>query len=255
MHTIPASRARLESALAAFGLRLHGGWVPSTEDVLPALPGAARPAVVWMVGQVGSECWSAFSASPFFGDGLPDPMDRWAKSIGNALAHTSGGIALYPSDGPPYYPFQQWAARAEPLQSSPLLLLIHPEFGLWQAQRFALVLPTLASQDTAAIARTAATANPDVCLQCDGQPCLSACPVAAFSTSGYAVDRCVKHLHGVAGDSCMPNGCLARLVCPVGPTYRYAPPHAAFHMAAFAATAGASEVCAPRICLVQNIDS
>lgn len=235
MQNDPASRARLESALAAHGLRLRGGWVPSAEDVLPALPGAAQAAVVWMVGQVGSECWSAFSASSFFGDGLPDPMDRWAKSIGNALAHTLGGIALYPSDGPPYYPFQQWAARAEPLQSSPLMLQIHPEFGLWHAQRFALVLPILVSQDAAAIARTAATANPDVCLQCDGQPCLSACPVGAFSTSGYAVDRCADHLHGPDGDSCMPTGCRARNACPLATAYRYRPEHAGFHMAAFAA--------------------
>ena len=233
MQNDPASPTRLESALAAYGLRLRGSWVPSAEDVLPVLPGAARAAVVWMVGQVGSECWSAFSASPFFGDGLPDPMDRWAKSIGNALAHTLGGLALYPSDGPPYYPFQQWAARAEPLRSSPLMLQIHPQYGLWHACRFALVLPVLASQDAAALAQTAATANSDVCLQCDGQPCLSACPVEAFSTSGYAVDRCVRHLHGAAGDSCMPSGCLARLACPVGPQYRYAAPHAAFHMAAF----------------------
>ena len=125
-HT-PASRSRLELALTPHGLRVCGGWVPAPGDCLPGLPDESSAAVVWMVGQTGSECWSVFSASPFYADGQPDPMDRWAKAIGNRLAHALGGIAIYPSDGPPCYPFQRWAQRAGPVQSSPLMLQIHPE--------------------------------------------------------------------------------------------------------------------------------
>ena len=234
MHTPPASRARLESALAPHGLRVRGGWVPTASDVLPLLSGSQSAVVVWMVGQVGSECWSAFSASPFFSDGLPDPMDRWSKSIGDALAQELDGVALYPSDGPPYHPFQQWSQRAEPLQTSPLMLQIHPEYGLWHACRFALLLPQYVAQDASVIARRAGLADADLCLNCNGQPCLGACPVRAFTPGRYDVDSCAVHLQSADGQPCTQTGCLARRACPVAAQYRYSAAHAAFHMAAFA---------------------
>lgn len=234
---MPTSRQLLESALARQGLRLRGGFVPQALDGLPRLPGGAAAAVVWMVGQVGSECWEAFSGSSFLADGLPDPMDRWSKSIGDALAHAHGGAAVYPSDGPPYAPFQQWAGRAEPLQPSPLGLQIHPQWGLWQAWRFALVLPDLLPADARALAADArpSAMAADICLACDGQPCLHACPVDAFGPRGYDVPACADHLRQPLGQACMGSGCLARRACPLAPALRYEPAHAAFHMAAFAA--------------------
>ncbi len=228
------SRTWLESALAEYGLRLRGGWIPTVHDVLAPLPNARPAAVVWMVGQVGSECWAAFSRSPYPADGRPDPMDRWSKSIGNALALHGSGIAVYPSDGPPYAAFQQWARRAEPLQTSPLLLQLHPQWGLWHAYRFALLMPQCSDEDRQWIARSVALPAADLCSQCDGQPCLQACPVTAFAAQTYAVDVCAQHLHSGQGQECLSLGCLARSACPVGAVYRYAPEHAAFHMRAFA---------------------
>jgi hypothetical protein len=227
-------RSTLEQALAGHGLRLRGGWVPAAQDALSPLPADRTPAVVWMVGQVGSEVWPAFSASPQARDGLPDPMDRWSKQIGDALAAELGGRALYPSDGPPWHPFQQWAARAEPLQPSPLLMQIHPEHGLWHAYRFALALPLLAPEDAAVLASVPAQLA-DICARCSGQPCLSACPVDAFAGSSYRVDACAAHLHLPQRVACRAQGCQARRACPVGVAHRYVPGHAAFHMAAFAA--------------------
>lgn len=226
------SRKWLEAALARCGLRLRGGWIPQAGDALA--PVAAGPvAVVWMVGQVGSECWPAFSASRFFADGLPDPLDRWSQDIGDALARKCGGRAIYPSDGPPYAPFQQWARRAESLGTSPLMLQLHPQYGLWHAYRFALAVPALGAQDFEHIKRQQAVIATDLCLSCAGQPCLSACPVQAFVPGHYDVDRCAGHLQGDAGQDCMASGCLARRACPVGPRFQYAPAHAAFHMRAF----------------------
>ncbi len=230
------SRSALERELQPHGLRLRGGWMPTPQDEgLPTLPRGAAAAVVWMVGQVGSACWEAFSRSRFFADGQADPMDRWSKSIGDALAQAHGGVAVYPSDGPPYAPFQQWARRAEPrLQASPLLLQIHPQWGLWHAYRFALVLPALPVADARDLAAgMPAGAGTDICLSCDGQPCLQRCPVDAFSARGYDVDACAGHLHRPAGRDCMERGCLARRACPVAPELQYVPAHAAFHMRAF----------------------
>lgn len=228
------SRKWLETALARHGLRLRGGWVPGPgDDPLPPLAGGAV-AVVWMVGQAGSECWPAFSGSAFLHDGLPDPMDRWSKSIGDALARQCAGRAIYPSDGPPYAPFQQWARRAEPMATSPLMLQIHPQYGLWHAYRFALALPVLDPADAEALLQEGTRPAVDLCLSCDGQPCLSACPVNAFTPNAYDVDQCAGHLHSPEGSDCMESGCLARRACPVGTRHRYVQPHAAFHMAAFA---------------------
>jgi hypothetical protein len=233
------SRSWLEGALARHGLRLRGGWVPQSVDKLPILP-SGPVAVVWMVGQVGSECWPAFSGSAIASDGRPDPLDRWSQSIGDELARQCAGRAIYPSDGPPFAPFQQWAGRAEPLATSPLMLQIHPQYGLWHAYRFALALPMLHAQDAAAMLQASTRRANDLCLSCDGQPCLSACPVDAFTAKAYDVDRCAAHLHAPAGGDCMAAGCLARRACPVGTEYRYGPAHAGFHMAAFAVRRGGS---------------
>lgn len=237
----PASRNALERALEEHGLHLRGGWIPTPQDALPTLPCGAAAAVVWMVGQVGSACWEAFSGSRFLADGLPDPMDRWSKSIGDVLARDHGGVAVYPSDGPPYAPFQQWARRAEPLQASPVLLQIHPQWGLWHAYRFALALPDLPAADAQTLRSTAVVpdkAAAEICLSCDGQPCLQRCPVGAFSDGAYDVNACADHLHQPQGRDCMSGGCLARRACPVAPDLQYQPAHAAFHMRAFAGQHG-----------------
>jgi hypothetical protein len=159
-------------------------------------------------------------------------MDRWSKSIGDLLAREHGGVAVYPSDGPPYAPFQQWARRAEPLQHSPLRLQIHPQWGLWHAYRFALLLPDCLAADARDLSQPVSGA--DICLSCDGRPCLAACPVDAFSATAYDVHACAAHLHQPQGSDCMQRGCLARRACPVAPELQYEPAHAAFHMRAFA---------------------
>jgi ferredoxin len=225
------SRAQLVAALSVHGLQLRGGWLPGVDDALPSLPGGQAAKVVWMVGVTGSGFWPFFKASSFYQDGQPDPLDRWSHAIGNQLAGPWGGMALFPFDGPPYHPFQQWATRAEPLQTSPLMLRIHPDFGLWHAYRFALALPAFLPGDLSEA--TPAAASPDLCLSCTGQPCLSACPVQAFTGAAYLLEACATHLHAPDGADCMQSGCLARRACPVGRENTYISEHAAFHMQAF----------------------
>ena len=234
MAQLEPSRATLEGILSAHGLRVRGAWIATDADLIPALPAGRKAAAVWMVGQVGSQCWKSFSASPMFDDGQADPMDRWSKSIAEPLARRWGGQALFPSDGPPYLPFSRWAARAEPLQASQLKMQISAEYGLWHAHRFALALPTIGPEDAAEATRIAKLPAADLCLRCEGQPCLGACPVLAFSAADYDVPACAAHLHAPEGADCMSRGCLARHACPVGAQYRYAASHAAFHMASFA---------------------
>lgn len=240
--------AELPEALAAHGLSLRGSWAPTPADPLPALPDGRAASRVWMVGVVGSAFWPHFKASSFYGDGKANPLDRWSRALGEQMAVHFGGVALYPFDGPPYHPFQQWADRAEPTQASAMMLRIHPEHGLWHAYRFALALPALedasvAMQATfaAAPARPAGTAPnaswrslpTGLCATCSGQPCLQACPVQAYTGETFVLQACASHLHSGQGEDCMQAGCLARRACPVGAALRYTPEHAAFHMQAF----------------------
>ena len=230
--TVPRP-ADIANALAAHGLSLRGGWAPNGADTLPLLPNGQRPGVVWMVGVIGSAFWPHFKASAFFSDGLRDPLDRWSRALGDALAARFGGVALYPFDGPPYHPFQRWADRAEATQSSAMMLRIHPEYGLWHAYRFALALPGSAEPPAPQAAAPMAAAT-GLCASCSGQPCLQACPVQAYTGKTFVLQACADHLHGGQGQECMQAGCLARRACPVAPEQRYTPEHAAFHMQAFA---------------------
>ena len=229
------ARATLSAALQAYGLHVRGGFCPDPSDGLQLADGRAA-AVLWLVGNVGGSLWDAFAASPFAGDGHPNPLDRWSRQVGDALAREYGGLALYPFTGPPeqpsYHPFQQWAARSEPVHTSPLMLRIHPQYGLWHAYRFAMVFPTLEPLDRDALRAPVQGESP--CVSCADQPCLTACPVDAFDGQAFAVQRCSDHLHSAAGTHCMENGCQARNACPVATKLRYAPAQRAFHMAAFA---------------------
>lgn len=230
------TRRSLQNALDLHGLQLRGGFVPQPQDAIEPMAHRRPVAVVWMVGVVGSRFWAQFKESTQFHDGLPDPLDRWSAAIGNALAERWGGRALYPFDGPPWLPFQQWADRCEPTQRSAMGLRIHPEFGLWHAYRFALALPWVQASDLPPAANPAVASTPDLCLNCSGQPCLHTCPVGAYSATGFALQACADHLHSITGQPCMTLGCQARLACPVGVDYRYNAEHSAFHMQAFLAS-------------------
>jgi len=240
----PDSRDELlRQALVAHGLRLRGSWAITPADGLPLLPDGSVPDRVWMVGVVGSAFWPHFTNSPFYRDGLPHPLDRWSRSLGERLAKEFGGLALYPFEGPPYHPFQRWADRAEATQPSAMMLRIHPDYGLWHAYRFALALPATVQPaaplpvDAAASAHSGAARNTtDLCARCSGQPCLQACPVQAYTGSAFRLQACADHLHSGQGQDCMQGGCLARRACPVGAAHRYTPEHAAFHMQAFFAS-------------------
>ncbi|HEY1384589.1 MAG TPA: ferredoxin [Dongiaceae bacterium] len=216
----------LEAALAPLGLRVRGGFATDRQtdrNVLAVVPWA-RTAI--LVGNVGSELWDK-SGSAISAIGGPDPLDRWTKQAIDPIARSVEGIALYPFTGPPYWPFQRWAERAEGVRSSPIGIQIHPEYGLWHAYRAAILL-----RDAIELPPTEQRHPCDACVD---RPCLTRCPVGAFSTNGYEVDRCVDHVVALQYEpgSCSDVGCLARLACPVGVAWQYRPEQARFHMAAF----------------------
>ena len=219
--------ATLAAALGAHGLILRGGFRPRADDGVPPLADGRPTRTLVMVGNAGPEMWRAFAASPEH-DSAPDPLNRWSERVIGAVAAELGAEALFPFGGPPYLPFIAWAKRAEAVAESPLGILIHPDYGLWHAYRGALAFAEavdLAPRDQ----------RPRPCDTCAERPCLSACPVGAFTETGYDVAACTGHISAPAGIDCMERACGARRACPVGRGYIYEPAQARFHMEHFLA--------------------
>ena len=180
-----------------------------------------------LIGNAGSEFWPGFKKSAEFLDGNPDPLDRWSKRIGLAVAQETAADVVFPFEGPPYPPFLNWAAESGQVHSSPISISIHGEFGLWHAYRFALELDNFTETSVDAKCRSSP------CDSCESKPCLSACPVSAFRSGTYKVNECMDYVRANNQSTCRARGCDARRACPVRPDLQYHADHARFHMKAF----------------------
>ena len=216
----------LNQRLARHGLVSRGGFSldpVSDGALLDRFPDCRQ---LLLIGNVGSAIWPHLRQ--FIADNpvASDPLDQWTEIVLQEVAGEIGAVSLFPFGGPPWWPFQQWARRADAVAPSPVAILIHPTYGLWHAYRGALLLKE-------PIALPPRPDTPSPCDSCFDRPCLSGCPVGAFTASGYDVDGCARHVNGATGRDCQTQGCLARIACPVGSEYRYDAAHATFHMTAF----------------------
>jgi len=170
--------AELSAALQPYGMLMRGGFALTEEDErllagFADLASTTRGRTLVLIGNAGAPLYEAFFAA---GDAEGrNPLDDWTKRIVRPIAERYGARAAFPSDGPPWLPFQRWAMRAEGVKPSPLGVLIHPEFGLWHAYRAALVFDQVLDLQPVPF-----RAHP-----CDAsveKPCLSACPVGAVTS-------------------------------------------------------------------------
>jgi len=220
---VTASLADVEAALRRRGLEPRGAFHPAPEDGVPPLADGRRAGTLVLTGSVGASLWAPFARDR---RDEAEPLDRWSARVLGTVARRFAATALQPNDGPPYLPFQRWAARADPVHRSPLGLLIHPDFGLWHAYRGALLFAEC-------LALPPLDERPSPCDSCSDRPCLAACPVSAFTAAGYDDAGCAAHLASGRGESCFASGCLARAACPVGRGHRYLADQARFHLEAF----------------------
>jgi ferredoxin len=218
--------AEVAAAVRATGMRARGGFVPSSDDRVPVQPGGAATRCVVVIGNIGGEMWPAFRAGE---RDVRDPLDDWTRRQLRPIADRLGAGFVHPSDEP-FQPFQRWAQRADDVWQSPIGLLIHPDHGLWHAYRGAFLFPF----ELDGLPPVGQRSSP--CLTCAGQPCLSTCPVGAFTLEGYDAEACRGHVHSRAEPVCAEHGCAARLACPVGTGDRYESDQMQFHMRAFAGT-------------------
>ncbi len=215
--------AEIGARLAPLGLIPRGGFRPEPADGVPALRDGRTAKTLILVGNAGAALWEVFPASPEADDGQANPLDRWTERVLGPIAAALGAELFFPfGDGS--HPFTRWAVRAEAVAPSPIGLMIHPEYGLWHAYRGAL-----AFAEALPLPPRVAALSP--CEACETKPCLTACPVGAFSGDAYDVPACGAHLTKPAGKACLEGGCLARRACPVARPN--GPVQAGFHMAAF----------------------
>lgn len=212
--------AEIQSAAETKGLALTGWFHPGPDDKAPK--GAKT---MLLLGYGGPALWSVFQASAEASDGAAHGLDRWSERVIKALAGRFDGEALFPFGGPPYQPFIRWSYAAEPIHPSKLGMSIHPDRGLWSGWRGAIALPR--RLDLPEQVRS----DPP-CDTCPA-PCRSACPVGAFTDTGYDTAACRAHLNSPEGAPCRAAGCLARRACPVGRDYAQSAAQAAFHLEAF----------------------
>lgn len=218
--------AGLGEALALHGLLIRGGFNFAPGEASPTGPSGKPARAVLLIGNAGPAMWPNFTAwidrQP---DVMADPLDCWSAEVIDAVALAAGARAVYPNDRP-WLPFQRWATRAEGLQPSPLGILMHPAFGLWHAYRGALLF-----EDDILIQAPEKLIH--LCGACAEKPCLSACPVSAYSAAGLDAGACAAHLNSPHLEARAHGGCSARNACPHGGAYRYGPAQQAFHQLAF----------------------
>ena len=228
-----ATSPKLEDCLREYGLFVRGV-TQLTDEEIERYGYNPDNAAIALIGNIGSSYWPHFSQSAEIRDGAAHPLDRWSRRIAEAIAQQLSLQALYPFEGPPYYPFQQWARRAEGLTQSPVGVMMHPQFGLWHSYRFALIGAQFDLQYSGIAGSSAdESSNTSPCVDCDHKPCLNTCPVGAFDAKGYAVERCADYLQQTPQAECHQQGCLARYACPVAPELGYVAAQGRFHLRAF----------------------
>ena len=210
--------AQIEAAAARHGLANVGAFHPDDGDGAPS-----DAATVVLLGPAGPEMWQVFRSSPEATDGAPNPLDRWSERTIGEIAVATGATALFPFGGPPWHPFQKWAARGEGAVQSPVGMQASPSRGLWASYRGALAFPSRLALPV--------IAHTDPCDGCPA-PCLTACPASAFDGGHYDVPKCTAHIGSAEGAECL-SGCLVRGACPAGAGIGLPADQRRFHMAAF----------------------
>jgi len=216
------SYTRVAGAIEATGMVARGGFVVGRDDVIPSGRDGHRTRSVVMVGNVGGAMWPRFRAEQ---RDEPDPLDAWTRRVLGPIADEFGAALVHPSDEP-FQPIMRWAQRAADVWPSPIGLLVHPTDGLWHAYRGALLF----AREVVDLPPVGVASSP--CVTCD-QPCLTTCPVDAFTDDGYDHESCRDHVRSDRDPDCLTEGCAARRACPVNADGYYDVDQMRFHMRAF----------------------
>ena len=207
----------LEKDIHSAGLIILGELEVTDTDPVPI-----EAQSILLLGPDEPNFWEIFKESEEFNDLEANPLDRWSKRVIDNIAWQNKCTALYPFGGEPYQPFFSWALRSGSVWSSPVHLAVHKDKGLFVSFRGALAINQSKKNNQS-------FENP--CTKCPA-PCLSACPVNAFTEVGYDVVTCKDHISSLDSSNCKSLGCNTRRACPVGANFRSFE-QSSFHMEKF----------------------
>ena len=207
----------LEKDIHSAGLIILGELEVTDTDPVPI-----EAQSILLLGPDEPNFWEIFKESEEFNDLEANPLDRWSKRVIDNIAEQNECTALYPFGGKPYKPFFSWALRSGSVWSSPVHLAVHKDKGLFVSFRGALAINQSKKINQS-------FENP--CTKCPA-PCLSACPVDAFTEVGYDVVTCKDHISSLDSSNCKSLGCNTRRACPVGANLRSFE-QSSFHMEKF----------------------
>ena len=207
----------LEKDIHSAGLIILGELEVADTDPVPI-----EAQSILLLGPDEPNFWEIFKESEEFNDLEANPLDRWSKRVIDNIAGHNKCTALYPFGGEPYKPFFSWALRSGSVWSSPVHLAVHKDKGLFVSFRGALAINQSKKINQS-------FENP--CTKCPA-PCLSACPVDAFTEVGYDVVTCKDHISSLDSSNCKSLGCNTRRACPVGANLRSFE-QSSFHMEKF----------------------
>ena len=207
----------LEKDIHSAGLIILGELEVTDTDPVPI-----EAQSILLLGPDEPNFWEIFKESEEFNDLKANPLDRWSKRVIDNIAWQNKCTALYPFGGEPYQPFFSWALRSGSVWSSPVHLAVHKDKGLFVSFRGALAINQSKKNNQS-------FENP--CTKCPA-PCLSACPVDAFTEVGYDVVTCKDHISSLDSSNCKSLGCNTRRACPVGANLRSFE-QSSFHMEKF----------------------
>lgn len=206
------------------GMIVRGGFVVDADESIDARS-------IVMIGNAGAGMWQRFSGERLGG---ANPLDDWTRAKLKPIADEFGATFVHPSDQP-FQPFQRWAQRAEAVWQSPIGLMIDAQHGLWHAYRGAFLFDRVVE----GIPTREQGVSP--CVTCEGKPCLTTCPVDAFTIDGYDASSCRGHVRSGTEPGCSEIGCVARRACPVGVASMYESEQMQFHMVAFVGATESAE--------------
>lgn len=180
----------------------------------PAMPRSVLddfPSTV-LLGNAGRTLWDVLEQKGLAG---ADPVDDFSISVATDYIELLGmgtrAMIIYPSNY--QISLTKLAERAGWSFSTPMGVMIHPEFGPWFAYRAVLLVrPRLEA--------SAPLNASSPCESCADRPCQSACPSGAVGEIGeFALETCSRYR--LLDESPCERKCLSRIACPVGTEYRY----------------------------------
>ena len=178
-----------------------------------------------LVGHAGKRFWESLNNDTPEGymQG-PDPVDNYSAEVTEHVLEkylpSTARQRLFPTDDC-LINLMALGKAFEWHTASPLGMGIHEQYGLWSAYRAVwwldLVIPK-------AILEKAT----DVCLKCQTQECVSACPAEAINVGiNPDLGRCADY-RLEEGSSCQST-CLSRMACPQATEHRYSAPQMQYH--------------------------